>query len=52
LMPESYHALAHQVESVKAMEYMNNIRQIQDQALTSIPSQADFIARHCAAARQ
>jgi len=52
LMPDSYHALAHQVESDKAMEYMNNIRQIQDQALTPIPSQADFIARHCAAARQ
>ncbi|NOZ41803.1 MAG: tryptophan 7-halogenase [Alphaproteobacteria bacterium] len=47
VMPEGYHALAHQVDRDQVMEYLANIRQIQDKALSALPLQDDFIAGHC-----
>ena len=49
LMPHSYHALTHQVKSDNMEEYLENIRIIQDRALSTLPLHRDFIAGHCSA---
>jgi tryptophan halogenase len=48
--PQAYHPLADQLEPAQLEEFLANIRTLQARALATLPTHADWIARHCAAA--
>ncbi len=47
--PKDYHPMADALTSEQLGDYMANIKKIIDSNVPKLPSQADFIARHCSA---
>jgi tryptophan halogenase len=49
LQPKSYHPLADQIEAQEFQRIMQEIKAVVHRAADAMPSQADYIAKHCAA---
>jgi tryptophan halogenase len=50
ISPRRYHPLADAISAAQLKEFLGNIRALIDARVASLPSHADFVANHCAAA--
>ena len=49
ILPGGAHALAHLLEESDCQQFLAKVHESIAQAVHSMPSHADFVARHCAA---
>ncbi|MEO0057356.1 MAG: hypothetical protein RIT17_806 [Pseudomonadota bacterium] len=50
VMPADYDPMADQMSDAQLTEFLGNLRTILDRSVASLPSHADYLAQHCAAA--
>ncbi|MFN9498406.1 MAG: tryptophan halogenase family protein [Erythrobacteraceae bacterium] len=50
IIPEDYDPMADQMDDAQLAEFLANLRTILDRCVAGLPSHADYLAQHCAAA--
>jgi tryptophan 7-halogenase len=50
IIPEDYDPMADQMDDGQLAEFLANLRTILDRSVAGLPSRADYLAQHCAAA--
>ena len=50
--PSTYDPMSETLSDAQLSEFLRNVRKLIERAVASLPSQEDFIARHCSAAKQ
>ena len=51
IAPLGYHPLADNLSGAELAEFVDGMKTLMDRCVAAMPTHADFIARHCAAAK-